>query len=159
MIKFVSGDILRTTSEYLAHGVATSQEEVAQGLALKISSRWPEVQRHFRQFTRGNKFQGGDLFVVAPARNRPGVIYIATQPDLYQATLPFLNRGLRKLARYCVKHKIESVSLPNIGTGLGKLDWETETKPLIMKHLDDLDTTFYVYEDLEPDDENKAGTR
>lgn len=154
MIKFVSGDILRTTSEYLAHGVATSQEEVAQGLALKISSRWPEVQRHFRQFTRGNKFQGGDLFVVAPARNRPGVIYIATQPDLYQATLPFLNRGLRKLARYCVKNKIESVSLPRIGAGLGKLDWETETKPLIMKHLDDLDTTFYVYEDFKNEDED-----
>lgn len=154
MIKFVSGDILRTTSEYLAHGVATSQEEVAQGLALKISSRWPEVQRHFRQFTRGNKFQGGDLFVVAPARNRPGVIYIATQPDLYQATLPFLNRGLRKLARYCVKNRIESVSLPRIGAGLGKLDWETETKPLIMKHLDDLETTFYVYEDFKNEDED-----
>jgi O-acetyl-ADP-ribose deacetylase (regulator of RNase III) len=111
MIKLVSGDILRTTSEYLAHGVAIgSQESPGTGLALKISSRWPEVQKHFRQFTRGNKFQGGDLFVVAPARNRPGVIYIATQPDLYHATLPFLNRGLRKLARYCVKNKIARVS-------------------------------------------------
>jgi O-acetyl-ADP-ribose deacetylase (regulator of RNase III) len=149
MIKFVTGDILRTTAEYLAHGVATdSQEGPGMDLALKISSRWPEVQKHFRQFTRGNKFQGGDLFVVAPARNRPGVIYIATQPDMYQATLPFLNRGLRKLARYSVKNKIVSVSLPKIGSGLGKLDWETETEPLIMKHLDDLDTTFYVYEDF-----------
>jgi O-acetyl-ADP-ribose deacetylase (regulator of RNase III) len=149
MIKFVSGDILRTNSEYLAHGVATdSQEGMGTGLALKISSKWPDVQKHFRQFTRGNKFQGGDLFMVAPSRNRPGIIYIATQPDMYQATLPFVNRGLRKLARYCVKNKIESVSLPKIGAGLGKLDWEAETKPLIMKHLDGLDTTFYVYEDF-----------
>jgi O-acetyl-ADP-ribose deacetylase (regulator of RNase III) len=81
MIKIVAGDILRTTSEYLAHGVAVgSQEGMGTGLALKISSKWPEAQRHFRQFSRGNKFQGGDLFVVAPARNRPGIIYIATQP-------------------------------------------------------------------------------
>lgn len=160
MIKFVSGDILRTTSEYLVHGVATdSQEGMGTGLALKISTRWPEVQRHFRQFTRGNKFQGGDLFVVAPARNRPGIIYIATQPDMYQATLPFLNRGLRKLARYCVKHKIDSVSLPKIGAGLGKLDWETETKPLIMKRLADLETTFYLYEDFKNEDEDKSGTK
>jgi|SRR5882672_2141528 len=149
MIKFASGDILRTTSEYLAHGVATgSLDEMRTGLALKISSRWPEVQRHFRQFMRGNKFQGGDLFVVAPSRNRPGIIYMATQPDMDQSSLPFLNRGLRKLARYCVKHKIESVALPNIGSELGKLDWETETKPLIMKHLADLQTTFYLYEDF-----------
>jgi O-acetyl-ADP-ribose deacetylase (regulator of RNase III) len=158
MIKSVSGDILRTTSEYLAHGVATgSQEGLGTGLALKISSQWPEVQKHFKQFTRGNKFQGGDLFVVAPARNRVGVIYIATQPDMYHATTSFLNRGLRKLARYCVKHKIESVSLPRIGSGLGKLDWETETKPLITKHLADLDTTFYLYEDFK-NEEEKSGT-
>lgn len=154
MIKSVSGDILRTNSEYLAHGVATgSQDGLGTGLALKISSQWPEVQKHFRQFTRGNKFEGGDLFVVAPSRNRPGVIYIATQPDIYQATTSFLNRGLRKLARHCVKHKIESVSLPRIASGLGKLDWETETKPLIVKHLAELDTTFYLYEDFKNEDE------
>jgi O-acetyl-ADP-ribose deacetylase (regulator of RNase III) len=158
MIESVSGDILRTTSEYLAHGVATgSQEGMGTGLALKISSRWPEVQKHFRQFTRGNKFQGGDLFVVAPAGNRPGVIYIATQPDMYHATLPFLNRGLRKLARYSVKNKIQSVSLPKIGAGLGKLDWETQSKPLVMKHLADLDTTFYLYEDFKHEYEETPG--
>lgn len=159
MIKSGSGDILRTTSKYLAHGVATgSQEGLGTVLALKISSQWPDVQKHFKQFARGNKFQGGDLFVVSPARNRPGVIYIATQPDMYHATTSFLNRGLRKLARYCVKNKIESVSLPRIGSGPGKLDWETETKPLIMKHLADLDTTFYLYEDFKNEDE-KSGTR
>jgi O-acetyl-ADP-ribose deacetylase (regulator of RNase III) len=147
MIKFVTGDILRTNSEYLAHGVAAAQEDMGTGLALKISARWPEVQKHFRQFARRNKFQGGDLFVVAPARNRPGIIYIATQPDSYETSLPFVNRGLRKLARYSVKNKIESVSLAEIGAESDKLDWETETKPLLMKHLDDLETTFYVYED------------
>jgi O-acetyl-ADP-ribose deacetylase (regulator of RNase III) len=160
MIKSASGDILRTKSEYLAQGVATgSQEGMGTGLALKISSRWPDVQRHFRQFTRGNKFLGGDLFVVAPARHRPGIIYIASQPDMYHATLPFLNRGLRNLARYCVKHKIGSVSLPRIGSGLGKLDWETETKPLIMKHLSDLDTTFYLYEDFKNEHEVVVETK
>ena len=160
MIKSVSGDILRSTSEYLAQGVAIgSQEGMGTGLALKISSRWPEAQRHFKQFTRGNKFLGGDIFVVRPARNRPGIIYIASQPDLYHATLPFLNRGLRNLARYCVKHKIESVSLPRIGSELGKLDWETETKPLILKHLSDLDTTFYLYEDFENVDEVESRTK
>jgi O-acetyl-ADP-ribose deacetylase (regulator of RNase III) len=149
MIKIVAGDILRTTSEYLAHGVASGSDEgMATGLALKISSKWPEAQKHFRQFARGNKFQGGDLFVVAPGRNRPGIIYIATQPDMYDASLSFVNRGLRKLARYCVKHKIESVALPKIGAGSGQLDGETETKPLIMKHLADLNTTFSLYQDF-----------
>ena len=149
MIKFVSGDILKTTSAYIAQGVATeSQEGMGIGLALKISTKWPDVQRHFKQFTRSQKFQGGDIFVVAPTRNRPGIIYIATQPDMYQASLSFLNRGLRKLARYCVKHRVESVSLPRIGAGLGKLDWDDEVKPLLVKHLADLETTFLIFEDF-----------
>jgi hypothetical protein len=148
MIKFVSGDILRTTSEYLAHGVPTGTVEAAgTGLALAISSRWADAQKHFRQFTRGNKFQGGDLFVVAPSRNRPGVIYIASQAAVDHSSLPFLNRGLRKLARYCVKNEVDSVSLTR--KGLSDLDWETETEPLVLKHLDDLKTTFYVYEDFQ----------
>jgi O-acetyl-ADP-ribose deacetylase (regulator of RNase III) len=150
MIKFVSGDILQTRSAYIAQGVATdSQEGIGTGLALKISSKWPEAQKHFKQFTRSQRFQGGDVFVVAPTKSRPGIIYIATQPDMYQASLSFLNRGLRKLARYCVKQKIESISLPKIGAGLGKLDWEEEVKPLLLKHLEGLDTTFFVYEDFE----------
>ncbi|HXM35052.1 MAG TPA: macro domain-containing protein [Pyrinomonadaceae bacterium] len=166
MIKFVSGDILRTTAKYIAHGVATgTQEGLGTGLALKISSKWPDAQKHFKQFTRGNKFQGGDLFVVAPARNRPGIIYLATQPDMYQASLSFLNRGLRKLERYCVKRDIESVALPRIGAGLGKLDWETETKPLMMKFLENGETLFYIYEDFtneyedQPDRRDKPTTR
>jgi O-acetyl-ADP-ribose deacetylase (regulator of RNase III) len=149
MIKFISGDILQTKSTYIAQGVATdSQEGLGTGLALKISSKWPEAQKHFKQFNRSQRFQGGDLFVVAPTRNRPGIIYIATQPDMYHASVSFLNRGLRKLARYCVKQQIESISLPKIGAGLGKLDWEEEVKPLLLKHLDELDTTFFIYEDF-----------
>ena len=150
MIKFTSGDILRATSPYIGHGVAAgSQEEMGTGLAFKISSKWPEAQKHFKQFTRSQKFQGGDIFVVAPNKNRPGIIYVATQPDMYQASASFLNRGLRKLARYSVKHQLEAVSLPRIGAGLGKLDWEEEVKPLLIKHLADLETAFYVYEDFE----------
>ena len=149
MIKFASGDILQTRSDYIAQGVATeSQEGLGTGLAFKISAKWPDAQKHFKQFTRSQKFQGGDIFVVRPTKNRPGIIYIATQPDMYQASVSYVNRGLRKLARYCGKHEIESVSLPKIGAGLGKLDWEEEVKPLMMKHLADLKTNFIVYEDF-----------
>src|SRR6185503_9212180 len=120
MIKFVSGDILQTKSHYIAQGVATdSQEGMGTGLAFKISSKWPDAQKHFKQFARSQRFQGGDIFVVAPTKNRPGIIYIATQPDMYHASMSFLNRGLRKLARYCVKQQVESISLPKIGAGLG----------------------------------------
>lgn len=90
MIEFISGDILQTDSEYIAQGVAVgSQEGLGTGLAMKISRKWPEAQKKFKKYTRNNKFEGGDLFVARPLENRPGIIYIATQPDMYHATLPF----------------------------------------------------------------------
>jgi O-acetyl-ADP-ribose deacetylase (regulator of RNase III) len=147
MIKFISGDILRANSEFIALGVVTGAPEGAGGgAAAKVSSKWPEAQKHLRQFTRGNKFQGGDLFVVAPGKNRPGVIFIAALSEAGQVSASFLNRGLRKLARYCIKHKVESVALPKIAAGL---DWEDEVKPLVEKFLEGEKTDFFVYEDQE----------
>lgn len=149
MIKFISGDILRANTEFIALGVVTGAPEgvgASGAAAAKISSKWPEVQKHLRQFTRGNKFQGGDLFVVAPGKNRPGVIFIAALSDADQVSASFLNRGLRKLARYCIKHKVESVALPKIAAGL---DWEDDVKPLIEKFLEGEKTEFFVYEDQE----------
>ena len=147
MIEFTSGEILRTKSDYIALGVATDSERgIGDHLASKISKKWPDAQKHFKQFARSQKFQGGDLFVVAPTKNRPGIIYFATHTDMSHASMSFLNRGLRKLARYCVKHQLESVSLPKLAAGSGELDWEEEVKPLLVKHLEDLDTSFVLYE-------------
>lgn len=39
------------------------------------------------------------------------------------------------------------MAVPKIGAGLGKLDWEGDVKPLILRHLSEHDTLFDVYED------------
>lgn len=149
MIQFTSGDLLQAPTQYIAQGVATgSQEGLGTGLALKISTKWPDVQQQFKKHTRSSSFAGGDLFVVAPNEERPGLIYIATQPDMYHATLNYLNKGLRNLTKFCVKHDIQSVALPKIGAGLGKLDWKTEVKPLMSKYFADGSTQFVIYEDF-----------
>lgn len=149
MIKFVSGDILQTETQYLAQGVAIgSQEGLGTGLALKISSKWTDAQKQFKKFTFNNKFEGGDIFVASPEENRPGIIYIATQPDMYHAVLSFLNKGLKNLVTFCSKNNVGSVAVPKIGAGLGKLDWETEVKPLMSKHLEESYTLFHIYEDF-----------
>ncbi len=149
MIQFTSGDSLQAKTEYIAQDVATgSLEGLGTGLALKISTKWPDVQGQFKKYTRSNAFTGGDIFALTPESNRPGVIYIATQPDMYHATLNYLNKGLRNLAKFCAKCEVESVALPKIGAGLGKLDWEMQVKPLLIRHLTESATRFVIYEDF-----------
>ena len=63
---------------------------------------------------------------------------------MYHASPSYLNTALRRLAKYGKEHSIVSVALPKIGTGLGKLDWETEVKPLFIRHLAEGATRFCV---------------
>jgi len=156
MIQWTGGNILEAKTEFIAQGVAVgSQEGLGTGLALKISTKWPAAQKQFKKYTRNNKFEGGDVFT---AKGEPGIIYIATQPDMYHAELSYVNRGLKNLADYCLKNKIESVALPKIGAGLGKLDWETEVKPLMIRHLERSPTIFSVYEDFKNEYEVVEGS-
>ena len=155
MIKYISGDILQSKDEYIAQGVAVgSQEGLGTGLAFNLSSQFPEIQKLFKKYTRNTKFQAGDVFVGEIKGYSPGIIYIATQPDMYHAELTYLNKGLKRLKKVCTSKGIKTVSLPKIGAGLGKLDWNSEVKPLFESILSDCETVFHVYEDYKIEYEN-----
>lgn len=151
MLHFVSGDLLTAKEDYIAQGVAEgNQEGLGTGLAFQISSRWPEVQSKFKKFARLGQFKGGEIFVVEPdsQAKHPGFVYLATQPDMYHAKLNYLRKALKNLARWSEDKKIVSVALPKIGAGLGKLDWQTEVKPLFIEYLETSACDFVVYEDF-----------
>ena len=147
MLKFVTGDLLSAGERYIAQGVAEgNQEGLGTGLALKISSKWPDAQSRFKRHCRSGKFTGGSLFVVLPTASSPGIIYLATQPNMYHATLPYLRKSLRRLAAWADQNEVESVAMPKIAAGLGKLSWISEVKPLLSLYLADAQTSFVVYE-------------
>ena len=149
MIKYISGDLLALDVSFIAQGVAEgNQEGLGTGLALKISRKWPDVQTAFKRYARTGRFKGGDLFVVDRVEGRPGVIYLATQPDMYHATVPYLRRALKRLATWAQENQAPSVALPKIGAGLGKLSWELEVKPLLEEYLSSLTCEFLVIEDF-----------
>ena len=68
--------------------------------------------------------------------------------------LTYLNKGLKRLKKICASKGIKTVSLPKIGAGLGKLDWNNEVKPLLESILSDSETVFNVYEDYKIEYEN-----
>ncbi len=153
MLVFGAGDLLRSSEDYIAQGVAEgNQEGLGTGLALAISRTWPEVQIAFKRFARSGRFRGGELWACPPAPGRPGVVYLATQPDMYHATLPYLRRALRRLARWSEENSVASVGLPKIGAGLGKLSWLDQVRPLVLEHLSAPPCRFVVYEDYTRDD-------
>ncbi|QKC86091.1 macro domain-containing protein [Mesorhizobium sp. NZP2077] len=147
MIVFVAGDLLAAKENYIAQGVAEgNQEGLGTGLALKISKKWPNVQAAFKKHARAGKFTGGQLWALKPDGDQPGFVYLATQPDMYHATLPYLRKAIRGLAKWADRNLIESVALPKIGAGLGKLSWQDEVRPLLVEYLTPRATRYVVYE-------------
>jgi len=149
VLSFVQDDLLQASEPYIAHGVAEgNQEGLGTGLALKISRRWPEIQREFKKYARSGRFRGGGLWASPGVNGGPGVVYLATQPDMYHATMPYLRRSLRRLRKWAAENKVPAVALPRIGAGLGKLSWEDQVKPLLAEILSESETQFVVYEAL-----------
>ncbi len=147
MISFIAGDLLASRETYIAQGVAEgNQEGLGTGLAFKISKRWPEVQAAFKKHARSGNFRGGDIWTLAPAPGRPGFVYMATQPDMYHATMPYLRKAVRKLVQWAGRREISSVAIPKIGAGLGKLSWLEDVRPLLVEHLTAGSTHYVVYE-------------
>ena len=147
MIDFIEGNLLNAPEPYIAQGVAEgNQEGLGTGLAFRISEKWPDVQKQFKKHARSGKFRGGDIWVCNPGEGHPGFVYVATQPDMYHATLPYLRKSIKKLAVWATRNDIPSVALPKIAAGLGKLSWADDVKPMLIQYLADSPSRFVVYE-------------
>lgn len=147
MIDFVKGDLLQTTAEWIAQGVAEgNQEGLGTGLVLKISKKWPKIQRAFKRYCRQGKFRGGSIWIHPGVDGSPGLVYMATQANMYCANMPYLRKSLRRLRMWADNNSVGSVALPKIGAGLGKLSWMEEVRPLLIEILSASDTRFIVYE-------------
>ena len=109
------------------------------------------INKDFRHYCQTSHPKAGELWLWGGA----GGVRIAnrlTQEGAYEhgskpgkATLPNVNHALRALRKLVEDEGITSLALPRLATGVGALKWE-DVKPLIEKHLGDLEVDIEVYE-------------
>jgi O-acetyl-ADP-ribose deacetylase (regulator of RNase III) len=154
MIHYVSGDILLSRAQALAHGVAPN-DDFKQGLALALRERWPGMYGDFRHYFHAFHPKTGEVWTwggVGGVR----LISLYTQelagghgPHPGVAKLEYVNHALRELRREIERQGFTSVALPRLATGVGRLNWD-DVKPLIEHHLGGLNIPVYVYETYQP---------
>ncbi|WP_455245622.1 macro domain-containing protein [Petrachloros mirabilis] len=149
MIQEVTGDMLLSKAQAIAHGIAP-HDDFKQGLALSLREQWPGMYKDFRHYCQTYNPKPGtlwswkgpgspviiNLFTQEPAddhRGRPG-----------KATVPNLNHALQALKKEIKSQQVGSLALPRIATGVGGLSWD-EVKPLIEQTLGDMGIPIYVY--------------
>lgn len=149
MIREVEGDILLSTAQAMAHGVAPN-DHFDSGLALALRERWPAMVKDYRHYCQTNHPKTGEIWTWSGADGR-SIVNLMTQSAAYghgekpgKATPESLNHSLKALAKMVQAEGIKSLALPRLATGVGGLDWAA-VKPLVLKHLGELGIPVYVY--------------
>jgi O-acetyl-ADP-ribose deacetylase (regulator of RNase III) len=156
MITKVSGDILLTEAQAIAHGVAPA-DHFESGLALELREQWPSMVKDFRHYCHGTHTKTGDAWLWAgPAENGNHgkiIINLMTQEAAENtrgnhpgpASASSVSHALKALRKIIEKEGIQSIALPRLATGVGQMDW-AEVNSLIEQHLGDLNIPVLVYE-------------
>lgn len=149
MIKYVNGDILMSQAAAIAHGVAPG-DHFNSGLALALRENWPAMVKDFRHHCQQSHPEAGEIFAWKGADNRLVISLLTQEPAYGQGEKPgkakaeYVGAALKALAKFVRAEKVKSLALPRLATGVGGLDWE-QVKPLVEKHLGDLDIPVFVY--------------
>lgn len=149
MIKEVSGDILLTKAQTIAHGIAPN-DPFSHGLAQQLRTQWPAMYKDFRHYCQSQHPKPGGLWAWMGA-DGTRVINLFTQEPAHKpsekpgrATTQYVGHALKALRHLIDAEKFTSVALPRLATGVGGLDW-ADVKPLLRQHLDDLTIPVIVY--------------
>ncbi len=149
MIKQVTGDILLSNAQAIAHGIAPN-DHFNSGLALTLRQDWPALYKDFRHYLHTAHPKVGDLWVWTRADGRRVINLFTQEPAPSEHAHPGkasyhnLNLSLRELHRFVETEKIFSLALPRLATGVGGLEWD-QVEPLIQQHLGSLKIPIYVY--------------
>jgi len=154
MLIEVSGDILLTGAHAIAHGVAPN-DNFHQGLALALREEYPAMYKDFRHYCQQSHPKAGGLWVWAGAKGIR-VVGLLTQDEAPsagahpgKATTHNVNLALKALRALVQEEAFESLALPRLATGVGGLAWD-DVRPLIERHLGDLEIPVYVYTTFRP---------
>ena len=149
MLIEVSGDILLSQAQAIAHGVAPS-DHFDRGLALSLRERWPSMYKDFRHFCKVKNPSAGGLWTWGGVDGVRIVSLLTQDPAPSHNAHPGkashqnVNNALKALRKEIEDQGFTSVALPRVATGVGGLDW-ADVQPLIRKHLGDLEVPVYLY--------------
>jgi len=154
MIPEVEGDILLSKAGAVAHGVAP-HDNFANGLALALREQWPAMYKDFKHACQVSEPKPGELWTWSGAGGVRIINLLTQEPPPNpggrpgKAKLENVNHCLKALRKTIESEKFPSVALPKLATGVGGLEWN-DVKPLIEKHLSDLNIPIVVYSTYRP---------
>ncbi|MDM5282678.1 type II toxin-antitoxin system antitoxin DNA ADP-ribosyl glycohydrolase DarG [Peribacillus frigoritolerans] len=149
MISFVTGNLLRELDEVEAIvNTVNCVGVMGKGIALEFKKRFPDNYDIYKKACSKNEVTVGNMLVY-PLKNNGKTKFVINFPTKKHWRQPskmeYVEEGLDDLVKVLRENKIQSIAIPALGCGNGKLSWG-DVKPLIIKKLQvfkDIDIKVY----------------
>ena len=133
MIEYKTGDILSEEAEALVNSV-NCVGVMGRGIALQFKKAFPENYKAYRVRCKHNEMRPGRVFVFETGETVPPR-YIINFPTKRhwrgKSRIEDIEAGLTSLTEAIRSHRIRSIAIPPLGSGLGGLHW-----PLVRARLE-----------------------
>ena len=151
MILFESKSIFDSTADALVNPV-NCEGTMGKGLAKEFKKRFPECFQPYIEACSQKKLVPGEIILVRTCvepdffdLNRPAVILFPTKKHWRgKSKVEWIEAGLSKLKNSYKAWGLSSVAIPQIGCGLGGLDWGS-VKPIITRLFNDEELELHVH--------------
>lgn len=150
MIEFKTGDIFSAETEAIVNTV-NCVGVMGRGLALQFKNRFPENFKDYKEACVKKIVQPGKMLIYKTngLLNPKYIINFPTKRHWKaNSKMEDIQAGLIDLKQVIKKYNIQSIAIPPLGSGLGKLSWK-DVKAEIIQQLGSEDCRILVYEPLE----------
>ena len=145
MIRYVTGDLLSSSSECLINTV-NCDGYMGKGIAYQFKMQFPENNISYVKACKAKELQVGKLHVFAE-RGKVIINFPTKNHWRNPSKMEYILLGLEALVKILPTLGVKSIAIPPLGSGNGGLIWG-EVKPIILQFLEPIADKYdiYIYE-------------
>ncbi len=150
MLRYVDSPLFDSSARVLVNTVNTVGV-MGKGVALEFKKRYPDMYNLYRDHCNAGRLRVGQLWLY----RTPGrwVLNFPTKAHWRSPSkIEYIRAGLEKLIVTYQDRGIDSLSFPLLGCGNGRLDFDTQVRPLMEHYLRSLPIPVYVHRRHESSD-------
>lgn len=143
MVKYITTSLFESPAQSIVNTV-NIVGAMGKGIAKEFKRIYPDMFSQYRELCDKGELDIGRLHIYRT--NNKIIINFPTKKHWRSPSkLEYVESGLGAFVKGFVEYGISSVSFPQLGTGNGELDWESQVRPVMEKYLKGLPIPVYIH--------------